>query len=611
MSKRLISLLLALIMVLSLCMTSCGSSEEESTGESEPEAQRRNLALTIYAITDGTTTEEGLKLVEEKISNYCVAKYKTAIDLRFYTKSEYQKALNEMYEKFAAEEKAAEEAKKLAAEEAKKEAAYKATLSIEERRKYEQQKRLEKMKAEEEAKKKAEEEAELIEQGKDVATIKEVQMDILYIPGMNDYYSYVEDGLLIDLKSYLTGKFKNIKDFVFPSFITAATLSSGIFGIPNNAGISTNQTYFIVDTALATKYAIDWTQVRSITDLNSVFAQVKASETGYTTITGDFTPEGISYYNVNGIDLAKAAGVYHDNLLGGKLTAKIGEELDKDQGTYSTLSTAGTYSTAFIDYCKTKALYRTSGYFDTTGNDKFFLSVQELTSAEKKEWEEKGYTVVLYRGADFNTEAALENGLFGISKYCAEPERAMEIIQLLSTDTEFRNLFAFGVEEVNYIKTAGDNDNKITIIDKSYSMDFFQSGNALIGYIPDTMDEDYIEFSKEKNLNSCTNPYLGFAFDWTDAKEAQYVNVFKEWEAGIKDRMALLHYGTADYETVLREVYSELYNGTGYSVSYKTWQDSSKFRDTYKTHVSKIVDLDNAIHITVPTITPTQPTGSK
>ena len=106
MTKRLLCLLMALIMLLSLCMTAC-SSEEETAEEgeaAEAEVQRRNLYLTIYAIKGKNTTDEALKIVEKQISNYCIAKYKTAIELRFFDENEYQAALNDMYDKFAAKE---------------------------------------------------------------------------------------------------------------------------------------------------------------------------------------------------------------------------------------------------------------------------------------------------------------------------------------------------------------------------------------------------------------------------------------------------------------------------------------------------------------------------
>ncbi len=581
MTKRLISLMLALIMLLSLCMTSCANtSEEEEEGEVEEEVQRPNLVLTLYAIMDEKTTEEGLKKVEEKISNYCLAKYKTAIDLRFFTEKEYQAGLDAMYDKFAAEEAEKLKAEQEAAAASKSEAAYKATLTPEERVKYDQKKRLEAKKAEEEAKKKAEEMAELIEQGKDVATVKDVQMDIIYIPGMEEYFSNISQELLLDLNSFLDTTQKKIRDYVYPAYLTAATVNSAVYGIPNNAPISTNATYFVVNKALAQKYGVDFDKVRSITDLNGVFAQVKAGEAGVTPIYGDFEPEGLVFYE--GVDMGRTTCVFADDLLGGT------EALTNTNATFNPNSAQ---STAFIDYCATKAEYRRNGYLSDT-NENFFLSVQELSEEEKIAWEKKGYTTVLYKGAEFTSEAALDAGLFGISSHCEYPERAAEILELITTDPEMRNLLAFGIEEENYIVNA-DNKNVITIIDDSYSMDFFKSGNTMIGYVPDTMDPDYIEKGKEKNLNSFINPFLGYYFDWNEQTEAKWLPAFAEWKAYADPLYAQLSYGVDNYMDILAQVFDNVRNDpTGmFTNSYNEWQTTSNFRTGYTAHAASLAKL--------------------
>ena len=594
MTKRLISLLLALIMILSMCMTACSSGETENAeegaeGDIEEDAQRKNLALTLYAITDEKTTQAGLDRVEEKISYYTQAKFKTTMDLRFVTADKYQATLESMYDKFAAEEAEKKKQEEEARISASIEASKKAQMTKEERQKYEQQKRLEAKEAAEKAEQAAKEEAALIAQGKDKATVKEVQMDIIYIPGMAEYYEYVEQGLLLELSSHLAGKFKNINDYVFPSYMTAATIDGVVYGIPNNQAIASNETFFVVNKALAEKYNVNFDGITSITQLNDVFQKIKANEGGVTPIYGDFEPEGMTYYedSVVGI-MAHTTCAFSDTFPGGKYTAI---------NTYSALKPDSTQSSAMLDYCATKNFYNKNGLISAT-NENFFLSVQELTEAERKAWEDKGYMTVLYKGADFTTEAALQNGLFGISKYCEDPARAMEIIQLMTTDSGMRNLLAFGVEDEHYIVDAG-NDNVITVIDDSYSMDFSKTGNALIGYVTDDMDPDYVEKAKTKNLNSHLSPWLGFRYDWSGADNAKWVALVKEWEAYIDPIYAQLKAGTLDnYEEVLQNTYQAIYaNADGqFSASYKDWQDDCTFRNTYKTYTKTLQTLSDFLH---------------
>ena len=583
MTKRLISLVLVLIMLLSLCMTAC-SNEEATEGEAaEEEIQRPNLYLTLYAIVEN---DEGLEAVEEKISNYCKAKYKTQIDLRFYTEAEYEKALNEMYDKFAAQE-----AEKLKEEQAiaaskKEEAIYKASLGKEERLKYEQKKRQEAKKAEEEAKKEAALQAELIDRGDDKAVVQDVQMDIIYIPGMEQYYSWADQGLLADITTLVNNTHKKIYDFVYPSYMTAATLGSTIYGIPNNQAVTTNETYFVVNAALAEKYGVDWSQVRSITDLNDTFAAIKAGEPGVTPIYGDFDPENFVFYE--DVDMAGVVGVFHDTLLNGKFTSTLANvPLNPNSST----------STAMVDHYATKALYRRNGYMSDT-NQNFFLSVQELNEEEKAAWEAKGYKTVLYKGAPFTTEAALDVGLFGVSKYCQEPERAMEIIELLATDSTVRNLLAFGIEEVNYLRKS-DNSNIITIIDDSYSMDFYKSGNTMIGYVPDTMDPDYIEKAMQKNLASSIDPFLGFRFNWEDEANQKWLSVFEDWNTYLEPIWQQLNYGTDNYLALMTEAWDQinLNENELLEMSYSHWNSSCGLRSQYASYTSKLIALSDSLQL--------------
>lgn len=589
MTKRLISLVLALIMLFSLCMTSCATpaDEEGEEGEEEQvEVQRPNIGLTLYAIKDAKMTKEAQEAVEEKVSNYCVAKYKTAIRFKFFTEDEYQAELDKVYAEFAAEAAEKLKAEQEAAAIAKSEAAYKAKLSPEERVKYDQKKRLEAKKKADEAKKKAEEEAELVEKGKDQVKWDDTQMDIIYIPGQAQYYDWVQRGKLVDMKTFLDNTYKKIRDYVYPSFLTAATVDGGIFGIPNNRDINTNETYLILNTALVEKYNVDLSKVRSISDLNDAFAAVKAGEAGVTPIYGDFDPEGFVFYE--GVDMAHTTGVFADNLLGGTEMAVT---------TNAALNPESTYD-AMRNYFQMKADYRANGYLSDT-NTNFFASVQELTEAQKKEWEDKGYTLHLYKGAPVTDEAVLNAGLFGISAHCKQPERAMEIITLLSTDAELHNLLTFGIEEVHYIVNA-DNENVITVVDDSYAMDFYKTGNSLLGYVTEGMDPDYAAKAKAKNLNSFVSPFLGYRYDWNTEENEKYMKGYEEWKAYLDPIYAQLSYGTPEWRTILTEAYQNLrYNENKmFSVDYGEWQNTCTFRGGYGAFAEKAKALKESLGTT-------------
>ncbi|MBR5295549.1 MAG: hypothetical protein IKU24_03045, partial [Clostridia bacterium] len=142
-----------------------------------------------------------------------------------------------------------------------------------------------------------------------------------------------------------------------------------------------------------------------------------------------------------------------------------------------------------------------------------------------------------------------------------------------------------------------DNKNVITVIDDSYSMDFFKTGNTFIGYIPDTMDVDYIEKGREKNLNSYIDPFFGFHFDWTAATEEKWLPAFAEWKAYVDPLYEKLSYGTDNYKAILEEIFDNVRNDPNgmFTNSYNEWQTTSNFRASYTAHCATVEELKKSL----------------
>lgn len=596
MSKRLLCLLLAVIMVLSLFLTSCAgnTSEEEEDSDAEQadeDVLRKYMAITIYGICDDSMTEEGMAAVEEKISNYCVARYKTSIDLRLFRASEYESALNSLYDKFAAqdeEKRIAEEAKASSSLEEKE---LLRKMTKEEKLAYNRQKRLAEAEAKEAAKKAAEEEAKLVEEGKDkTVAAEEVQLDILFLPTMQDFYDAVDQELVIDLKSYLDNKNKLITDYVYPSFLGATTINGATYGIPTNRGIETKETYLVVNRALAEKYEVDWTKFHSLKDLEEVFRQIRANDPGVTPIYGDFEPEDVSFYHpTEDRDAGNLIAVNASTLLHDPFKVTASEESFVKSCTSRHSDSLKEENVNFLRYVEWKSAWRQAGYMSDT-NRNFFLTVEELSTEERQAREAEGYLTVLYKGAPFTTEEALGYGVFAISKRCEYPERAMEIMQLLYTDETLHNLFAFGVEGVNYVV---NNDGKtVTLVDDSYKMDLFKTGNALLGYLPGDMDPDYITNAKAKNLNSRLDPFLGFRMDWTDPALSEWLEYFDIWHEVVGDRFDRICYGVADPGALYDEMATVTSDSDRVVRTYSNLKDSTTLFGSYKTHAAMLAQLD-------------------
>ncbi len=175
----------------------------------------------------------------------------------------------------------------------------------------------------------------------------------------------------------------------------------------------------------------------------------------------------------------------------------------------------------------------------------------------------------------------------------------MEIITLLSTDAELHNLLTFGIEEVHYIVNA-DNENVITVVDDSYAMDFYKTGNSLLGYVTEGMDPDYAAKAKAKNLNSFVSPFLGYRYDWNTEENEKYMKGYEEWKAYLDPIYAQLSYGTPEWRTILTEAYQNLrYNENKmFSVDYGEWQNTCTFRGGYGAFAEKAKALKESLGTT-------------
>lgn len=108
-----------------------------------------------------------------------------------------------------------------------------------------------------------------------------------------------------------------------------------------------------------------------------------------------------------------------------------------------------------------------------------YVSVAAGNYADKALYESQGYICNIVSYPTVDAEEALMSS-FAIVEGTKYPDRAMEIVYLLSTDSYFRNMLQYGVEGINYVK---DDDGTIiphTEGDGVYSMNMLYTGNVFI-----------------------------------------------------------------------------------------------------------------------------------
>jgi hypothetical protein len=100
--------------------------------------------------------------------------------------------------------------------------------------------------------------------------------------------------------------------------------------------------------------------------------------------------------------------------------------------------------------------------------------------------------------------------MFAVSAYTSNLTKSMQVITLLNTDEEFRNLFLYGIEGTNYNRNA---DGSVTATrNNKYKMDISKTGNEFLAYVPEGTNLELWEYAKQQNRESLVNPLLGFDY---------------------------------------------------------------------------------------------------
>jgi len=137
---------------------------------------------------------------------------------------------------------------------------------------------------------------------------------------------------------------------------------------------------------------------------------------------------------------------------------------------------------------------------------------------------------------------------------CADPKKAMQVLNLLQTDKELYNLLVFGIEGTHYEKTGEDSIKTSYNLQGSstdaYGIYKWIVGNTQLAYnCPSEPDEYKKWVFEESNMSDFRSPLIGFYLDNSNSADyitqTNYVNdkyfepllagVHSDWEATYKE----------------------------------------------------------------------------
>ncbi len=546
MKKVWISVLLCLLLVTSVLLTAC------TENESEEEADSGKVTLTMLVVTERqviytdaefaalsaeeqqevTEAREQYDAVEAQINRITKASYNTAIKIFYYTPEQYYDALEEKIANTEIEVVDSQTASKLYRALVRSEKKLGNTDPVKLYEKFAEQypeyvKYIEDPNAVPEVSEEEEDE--------DIyPAVGENQVDILFIGSYDKYVDYIEKEWIAKLNDSLNSSAKKLTSFVYPAFLNAVKYKKGYYAIPDNTVIG-EYTAMLVNKRVCDRYS-DISQITSLAkamDLIEIVAEFEKDMDPYWCDSYEgFT--NVHFWNFTYEDAVDAEGqptkVFNldteaFSVLGTSYNAKYGAVAAANANVYEFKNILK--EEVFVNQLLALKTIEFEGYRGEKGSTKeFAVGIMKGSAEEISAYEDDYYVVILENPVA--TEEDLFGSMFAVCNYSKQLSRAMQIVTLINTDSDFRNLFQYGIEGTNYKVNAKDCAERTD--QNLYDMDIYKTGNMFIAY-PDAdrgMTQQSLENAKAQDLDVVTNPTVGFGVEASDLPDLTLIDAVSE-----------------------------------------------------------------------------------
>ncbi|MBO4353867.1 MAG: hypothetical protein J5860_02880, partial [Clostridia bacterium] len=503
MIKKVLCLAIVAIMICStLFITGCESTNTNTSTERLPHT------ISVLGITSDETTPEAVQKVEDAINTIMGATYSTHIDLTLVTLDEYYDVIKDRVRQAEYNKQldtAVNKYNSNALSQASSSTVYKtfgswkikvssiAATTVTTRSEY------------------SEVVTQLNEKGVLEVVYPEAKspIDVVMIVGQDMYNKLDNDGVIDSIEADLnTETYTKFKQYIYPTYLELLKAITGdIKAVPNN-NLLAEYTYLVVNKELADKYDFDTEKISNYSDegLSKFLADVKGGED---VIPMKTIPEALGIFHLFD-DENIAIGTYCDPLVG----------YNTEEKTSYTISDIFEIP-QYVAHVATMEEYKNAGYFTSdSGSEDFAVDVIKGDKSVEAIYGDDYYVKVLQN--PFVEDEAVFAGMFALAKDTSDRTRSLEFLLELTTNPDIKNLFQYGIKDVNYTVNA---DGTLTRLNHDYMMDNGTTGNVYMGYPEEGMLPNQWDYVKKTNLDSLVNPYLSYYFtDQKTYKTIYYVN---------------------------------------------------------------------------------------
>jgi putative aldouronate transport system substrate-binding protein len=357
------------------------------------------------------------------------------------------------------------------------------------------------------------------------------KLDLLVTSSFFGYNTQAAKGQLVALDDLLKSHGKGVLEILPEHLLEGNKVNGEIFGIPSMRDWGSYYG-FIMRKDIVEKHNIDLSQVKTFTDLEAVFKIVKENEPSLTPIVN--TGQGST---VTSVLAGGKFDVLGDNLGAVSFnTEKMVNMFEEPEYVEAAELARKWFQDGYI--LKDSATSQEASANIVKAGKGFGYFSHMKPGFEVQEKGITGHEMVSVKLSDVYSYTDAATGFnMSIARNSQNPEKAMEVINLLYTDKDVMNLLANGIEGKHYaVKPEGVISLPEGVTESNYVFGQWQIGNNFLTYPWEGNDPDYWEQMKQHNDSAIFSPAFGFTFNPDPVKTeiAAAMNVLNQYRVGIE-----------------------------------------------------------------------------
>ncbi len=336
------------------------------------------------------------------------------------------------------------------------------------------------------------------------------QVDIAFCQSFSTLSGWVKQGLLCPLGDLMQSHGAGIEDALTEEYLRMGDFDGQTYALVTNRHMA-SYLALLYRADIAKQYGIDMESVKTIDDLDSIFAQVKEK-------CPDITPVAV-VREKNWDALGNSYGVLMDY---GQNTTVVNlyetEEYERKARRVYQWRQKGYVLDTMSDYGENSYYFRSGEVFSSFAGARPGYDTQEVRTI--------GFDMgIVQLGVPYSCTSDVKANFYTIPKSSANPEKAMELLRLMYTDPVVANLLIYGIEGKHYVYA----DKAQDIITYPEGIDAQNSGyvhfrtwsfaSQFISHIWEGNPPDFWEQMQAYNRGALRSKARGFVFSGQNVQD--------------------------------------------------------------------------------------------